>query len=325
MTELLLQDAAHRPVPIIDIALLRQDDPQGSQTIAQQFRKACMTTGFFYIANHGVDASLRARLFVEVERFFAQPLVVKERVAIVKGEGQNGYSGIGSQRFDPAMAADNKESMYIGVEHAADRSSALAGTPLHGPNRWPDFLPGWHEAVRAYMAAMEELARLLLDGLALSLDLPRGFFDASMTDDMSALRLLHYPPHPAADPQREVGIGAHTDWGAVTILAQDGTGGLEIQLPSGAWVAAPPVPDTFIVNIGDMMARWTNDLYTSTPHRVLNRSDADRHSAAFFVDPRYDTQVECFATCCGADRPARYSPITAGEHILEMKRRTYGF
>jgi isopenicillin N synthase-like dioxygenase len=325
MIEMPFEDVTHQIVPIIDIAPLRKGDPQGSRTVAQQFHKACVRTGFFYIANHGIAAALRTRLFADTQRFFAQPLAFKERVAIVKGEGQNGYSGIGSQRFDPAMAADNKESMYIGVEHACDQSSPLAGTPLHGPNRWPDLLPGWREAVVTYMSTMEELAQLLLNGLALSLDLPWGFFDGSMDDNMSALRLLHYPPHPAADPRRELGIGAHTDWGAVTILAQDGTGGLEIQLPSGAWVAAPPVPDTFIVNIGDMMARWTNDLYTSTPHRVLNRSYADRYSAAFFVDPRYDTRVECLVTCCSADRPARYPAITAGEHILEMKRRTYGF
>jgi len=325
MAELFSRDEIHRLVPIIDIAALRRDDPPGKHSVAQQFRNACMNTGFFYIANHGIAAALRAQLFAEAQRFFAQPLALKERYAIVKGEGQNGYSGIGSQRFDLAMMADNKESMYMGVERAVDGASPLAGTPLHGPNRWPDVLPGWREAVLDYMDAMDELARLLLGGLALSLDLPRNFFAVFMEDDMSALRLLRYPPHPTADPEREVGIGAHTDWGAVTILAQDGIGGLEIQLPSGAWIAAPPVDDTFIVNIGDMMARWTNDLYTSTPHRVLNRSDADRYSAAFFVDPRYNAQVECLATCCGADRPARYPPIAAGEHILEMKRRTYGF
>lgn len=325
MPELRLQDDIHPLVPIIDIAALRQDNRSDCRAVAEQFRKACTGTGFFYIAHHGVAATLRSRLFAEAERFFNQPQAIKERSAIVKGEGQGGYSGIGSQRFDPGIAADNKESMYIGIEHPADRSPALAGTPLHGPNRWPEALPGWREVVLTYMATMEELAGLLLNGLALSLALPWGFFDGFMENDMSALRLLRYPPHPTADPAREVGIGAHTDWGAVTILAQDGTGGLEIQLPSGEWIAAPPVPGTFIVNIGDMMARWTNDLYTSTPHRVLNRSDSDRYSAAFFVDPRYDAQVECLATCCSADRPARYPPIRAGEHILEMKRRTYGF
>lgn len=325
MTEPVLRDPFRPALPIIDIGPLRTGNPGQCRVIARQFREACMATGFFYIANHGVDPALRTTIFAEAERFFTQPFEMKERVSIVKGTSQNGYSGIGGQRLDPNVAADNKESMYLGVDRAADDPLILAGTPLHSPNPWPDFLPGWRQSILAYFAAMEDLARLLLNGLALSLDLPWGYFDPSMTDHMSALRLLHYPPHPNADPLREVGCGAHTDWGAVTVLAQDATGGLEIRVPSGAWIAAAPVPGTFIINIGDMMARWTNDLYASTPHRVLNRSAADRYSVAFFFDPHYYTRVDCLATCCSDDRPARYPPVTAGEHILEMKRRTYDY
>lgn len=325
MTQPLLRESASTTLPIIDIGALRSDDPSRHRAIARQFRAACTATGFFYAANHGVDPALSARIFGEAKRFFDQPLAMKERVAIVKGASQNGYSGLGSQQLDPAAAPDNKESMYLSVDRAPDDPLVLARTPLHEPNPWPDFLPSWRPSIVAYFAAMEEVARLLLNGLALSLDLPSGYFDTCMTNHMSALRLLHYPPHPHADPLRDVGCGAHTDWGAVTVLAQDKTGGLEIRLLTGEWIAATPVPDTFIVNIGDMMARWTNDLYASTPHRVLNRSASDRYSVAFFFDPHYYTRVDCLPTCCSDDRPARYPPITAGEHILEMKRRTYGY
>jgi isopenicillin N synthase-like dioxygenase len=199
-----------------------------------------------------------------------------------------------------------------------------AGTPYHGPNQWPEDLPLWRERLLAYFADVEALARRLMNGVALSLDLPWGYFDPYLAEHVSSLRLLHYPPHPSADPAREVGCGAHTDWGAITVLAQDSVGGLEIQLPDGEWIAARPVPGAFIVNIGDMMQRWTNDLYVSTPHRVLNRSARDRYSAAFFFDPSYETRVECLPTCSGAERPARYAPITSGEHLAAMYRKTYG-
>jgi isopenicillin N synthase-like dioxygenase len=145
MSEVLLQDDTHRLVPIIDIASLRQDNPSGCRAVAEQFRKACTSTGFFYIAHHGVAAALRSQLFAEAKRFFRQSQAMKERSAIIRGEGQNGYSGIGSQRFDPGIAADNKESMYIGVEHPIDFSSVFhrswlarrCTVPIAGPGRCP--------------------------------------------------------------------------------------------------------------------------------------------------------------------------------------------
>ncbi|HUZ71972.1 MAG TPA: 2-oxoglutarate and iron-dependent oxygenase domain-containing protein [Stellaceae bacterium] len=310
-------------LPVIDIGLLHGDGPRGRRLIAARLRQACIATGFFYVANHGVDAALPERLFAAAKRFFDQPLAVKRQVAMSGADMERGYEGVGGQMLDAATGLDRKESIFIGIDWPPDHPLVRAGTPHHGPNRWPQGLPGWRVAVEAYFAAMERLARTLLDGLALSLDLPWGHFDPCLVDHMSSLRLLHYPPHPTADPNREVGCGAHTDWGALTVLAQDDTGGLEIRQPSGEWIAATPVPGTFVVNLGDMMARWTNDLYASTPHRVLNRSAKDRYSAAFFFDPAFHTRVECLPTCQGAGRPARYPPISSGEHLAAMYRKTY--
>jgi isopenicillin N synthase-like dioxygenase len=215
--------------------------------------------------------------------------------------------------------------MYMGVDLAPDHPLVVAGTPHHGANQWPDFLPGWKESVQGYFDVMERLSFRLLDGLALSLDLPWGYFDFGLPDAMTSLRLLRYPSQPDADGVRQVGAGAHTDWGVLTILAQDEIGGLQIRLRSGDWIEAPPIPGTFIVNIGDMMARWTNDLYASTEHRVLNRSSHTRHSVAFFMDTNYHTRVECLPTCCSPDNPPRYAPILAGDHLIEMKHRSYGY
>ncbi|MDB5405346.1 MAG: isopenicillin synthase family oxygenase [Rhodospirillales bacterium] len=310
-------------LPIIDIGALRQQDPTGSRRVAQALREACVTTGFFYVTNHGVADADVAQIFAEAKRFFDEPLVAKESVGLKTNSIFRGYDGIRGQALDAATGGDVKESIYMGIDLPLDDPLVVAGTPNHGPNPWPEWLPGWRQSVLDYFATMEHLARILLHGLALSLDLAPEHFDYCLEGHMSAVRLLHYPPHPEADPDREVGCGVHTDWGVLTILAQDATGGLEVQLPWGEWIAAQPVPGAFVINIGDMMARWTNDLYASTPHRVLNRSPRDRYSAAFFFDPGFHTTVECLPTCTSDARPMRYPPTTSGEHLLAMKLRSY--
>jgi len=304
-------------IPVIDLSLLRSGSSDDRHQVARQLHDVCSTIGFFYVANHGIAPALEERLFAASQRFFAEPLAIKKK-AYRSGRG---YEAMGTQTFDGAPSPDRKESMTVGVELGPDHPLVRAYTPRHGPNYWPQ-LPGWRDAVEPYFAAMDGLARLLMSGIALSLDLPWGFFDACLEDHMSTLRLLHYPPHPDADAAREVGCGAHTDWGAITVLAQDASG-LEIRHAAGHWIPAPVLPGTYIVNLGDMLARWTNDLYASTPHRVLNRSSNDRYSAAFFFDPAFHTRVECLPTCQSAERPPLYPPITSGEHLAEMHRRTH--
>jgi isopenicillin N synthase-like dioxygenase len=308
-------------LPVIDLGLLRSDRERGRLAIAAALREVCEATGFFYVKNHGIDPVLQDAVFAASRRFFALPLEVKREVEMRGADMERGYEGIGAQTLDVATGPDRKESIFVGVDLPLDHPLVLAGTPHHGPNRWPR-LPGWREPVEAWFGAMERLARLLMNGLALSLEMPWGYFDFCLENHMSSLRLLHYPPHPDANAAHEVGCGAHTDWGAITMLAQDADG-LEIRHADGHWLAAPTLPGTFIVNLGDMMARWTNDRYASTPHRVLNRSARDRYSAAFFFDPAFHTRVECLPTCRSAARPARYPPITSGKHLAAMYRKTY--
>jgi isopenicillin N synthase-like dioxygenase len=310
--------------PIIDVAALAGVDTSARIAVARALRQTCTTTGFFYAANHGIDSALVENLLAQGKRFFNQPEATKLRVSMRNSRWNRGFDGIGNQQLDATTGFDRKESYFVGIDYGTDHPLVRAGTPYHGPNQWPESLPGWREGVVEYFSAVEQLSRRLMNGIALSLDLSWGYFEPMLTEHVSSLRLLHYPPHPNADPAREVGCGAHTDWGAITILAQDEIGGLEIQLPDGRWIPARPVREAFIVNIGDMMQRWTNDLYVSTPHRVLNRSLHDRYSAAFFFDPSYFTQVECLPTCCDATRPARYPPIASGEHLAAMYRKTYG-
>jgi isopenicillin N synthase-like dioxygenase len=310
--------------PVIDVGALAGGDRPAQQAVARALRQACVSTGFFYVVNHGIAAAEVSDLFATAKQFFDQPDALRNRVAMKNSRWNRGFDGIGNQQLDAATGFDRKESYFVGVDYGEDHPLVKANTPYHGPNQWPEGLPGWRERVLGYFGATEALSRRLMNGIALSLDLPWGYFDPSLAEHVSSLRLLHYPPHPEADPAREVGCGAHTDWGAITVLAQDEVGGLEIQLPGGKWIAARPVPGAFIVNIGDMMQRWTNDLYVSTPHRVLNRSPRDRYSAAFFFDPAYYTQVECLPTCSNEARPPRHPPITSGDHLAAMYRKTYG-
>jgi isopenicillin N synthase-like dioxygenase len=163
--------------------------------------------------------------------------------------------------------------------------------------------------------------------MALSLDLPEDYFEHVYDTPGLGLRLLHYPPQPEKAAPNQIGAGAHTDWGGITLLAQDGVGGLEVRNAAGEWIAAKPIPGTFVINLGDLMARWTNGLYNSNAHRVMNNGirRTDRYSIAFFYSPRPSAVIEALPTCVAADRPAQFESCTAQEHMDEMFRRSYGY
>lgn len=247
--------------------------------------RACAETGFFVVADHGIDLG---PIFDAARRFFALPLAAKERVAMVD---DNGYAGIGSPR------AGDKEMMDIG---------------LTGFDRWPD-LPGFRAAVESYSAAALDLARRLLAEIAAGLDLDRRFFDDRMRHPQCFLRLLRYPP---GAPVGSTVTGQHTDYGAITLLATDGVPGLEVR-PRGSdeWLPVDAPDGSYVVNLGDMLARWTNDKYVSTPHRVVATGTGERLSIPFFVNPDPETEVACLPSCVDAEHPCRYEPISAAAFL----------
>jgi len=178
----------------------------------------------------------------------------------------------------------------------------------------------------AYQAALRKLGDHLLTLVALSIDLPESYFVPFYDMPMPNTRLIKYPPQPQDAQFNQIGAGAHTDWGAITLLAQDNLGGLEVVNVAGEWLQAKPIPETFVVNLGDLMARWTNGLYKSTMHRVRNNNaNQDRYSLPFFYSPRPTAVVECLPTCTDKDNPPKYAPCTVREHMDEMFRRSYGF
>lgn len=313
------------PIPVIDLADAREPGAPGSAAAARILRSAATDSGFFYVRHHGVPEEMVARQFELARRLLELPAATRQRLSIRNSPIMRGFEGLGEQTLDAGARPDVKESFYCGMAYPADHPYVLAGYQTYGPNQWPEEVPEAAEVCEAYIQAMLALSRRLMNLLALSLDLPESYFDATSESPMVTLRMIRYPPHPADADERTFGAGAHTDWGALTILAQDQHGGLEVQTPDGRWIEATPMPGTFVVNLGDMIPRWTNGHYHSNPHRVRNHrsSGAPRYSIPFFYEPDYFARIEAVPGTVAPGETPRFTACTAGEHLREMYQKTY--
>ena len=312
------------PVVALSGALL----PGGSRSggVAAELRAAAEGSGFFYIAEHGIPGELVERQFIAARTFFDLPQAAKEAVSLARlPAARRGYEAIGAQQLDADARPDLKESFYCGIEHDPAHPYVRKGHQSYGPNQWPEELPQLAARCGLYIEALQGLSERLMQLLAISLGLPETWFDAMFADPMITLRLLRYPPHPADADERSFGAGAHTDWGAITILAQDDYGGLEVRLPDGRWCPAAPIPGTFVVNLGDLVPRWTNGRYHSNPHRVRNVSSGGRprYSMPFFYSPDHEAAIEVLPGC-GAGSASAQERCTVGEHLRQMYDLTYG-
>jgi isopenicillin N synthase-like dioxygenase len=309
------------PVPdIIDVGGLSSGDPAAVKRVSAELGRACRDTGFFYVSNHGVPAALMSGIFESARALFAQPPASKDAISIGRSPHNRGYAGIASESLDQTHA-DNKEAFNIGLDLPPSDPEVMAGKPFRGVNQWPG-LPGFRDVALAYFDAVWRLGRDLHLAIAADLGLPVHYFDDKLDRPMATLRLLHYPPRETS--AGDVGAGAHTDYGSVTLLLTDDVGGLEVRGRDGAWIEAPPVPGAFVCNIGDCLMRWSNDIYVSTPHRVTSPPGRDRYSVAFFLDPNPDALVECLPGCSTPDRPAKYPPILAADYLRQRLDATYG-
>lgn len=312
-------------LPVIDVSGLSSSKPEDRMAVAKALREACVAHGFFYCAGHGIPQGLMDAVFAETKRLFALPVEDKLNLEKSKRSTCNrGYEILGGQTLEAGAPPDRKEGYYIGLELTENHPSVKAGRFNRGPNVWPQDLPGFRPTMVAYYAAMQELGDQLMKGIALSLDLEENYFAGYETEPLSTLRLLHYPPQRPDAPVNEKGAGAHSDWGAITLLMQDDVGGLQVfDKNDGSWIHADPVPGAFVVNLGDAMARWTNDLYKSTLHRVVNASGRERYSVPFFYDGAPDYEVTCIPTCLAPGEEAKYKPTTTEGHLMEMFAKTY--
>ena len=278
--------------------------------MAKSIRWALTNAGFMYVKNHGVDAAVVERAFDRTRAFFNLPMEEKMKLHVSKsGEALRGYIEPFGENTDPTKTKDLKECFDLGPETEAT-------SPFFGPNQWPEdaMVPGFRDAVYGYHEDMKRLSVLLLTGIARSLDLDPDHFAPKMKNPISIQRLLHYPSQVGLVDESIIGIGAHTDYGNLTILAQDDVGGLQVMNRDGAWIEGTPIPGTFVINIGDLIQRLTNGIYLANLHRVVNTSGRERYSIPFFIDADYDAEFAPLPSCVTAGNPVRYGPVTCGAH-----------
>lgn len=274
-------------LPVIDVgALVNGESDARRERAAREIGQACRDSGFFYISGHGVPPSLLESLDRAARRFFELPLDQKMEISMDRGgRAWRGFFPVGGELT--SGRPDLKEGVYFGAELPED--DPRAGLPLHGRNLFPARVPELGEAVLEYLDTLTSLGQSVMRGVALSLGLAEDYFAAGYTADPTVLfRIFHYPPAPPVSD--DWGVGEHTDYGLLTLLAQDRHGGLQVHAGAG-WIEAPPIPGTFVCNIGDMLDRLTGGLYRSTPHRVKNVSGRERLSFPFFFDPGWDAEV----------------------------------
>jgi isopenicillin N synthase-like dioxygenase len=317
---MMIRDARTLPrLPVIDLA-------DADAAIGRAMDEAFREVGFCYFSNTSIDPAVIEAVFEASRRFHALPMRAKRTIAM--NAFHRGYMEPKSSLIETSSVArvtrpNDSESFML--MHEVSPEDPRYGTPLNGQNPWPDDLPGFREAVTAYDRVMHDFCQRLLRPIALALDLPPDAFQMHFRRPTTFLRLLHYPPQAADAAGDAFGSAPHTDYGFITLLAQDNVGGLEVRPRDGDWIAAPPIPGTFVVNVADMLARWTNGSWQSTPHRVKNLSGVDRYSCPYFFDMDLDCTVACLETCHGPGNPPRYDPVRYGDYLLERLNRNYSY
>ncbi len=296
-------------IPVIDLE---------SADVATDFRRAYADVGFAYLEGHGIDQRLVDGAFEASRRFHALPLA--EKLALQVNAFHRGYmpfaeSKIVSSSIQKATKPNLSESLM--VMHEADPDDpGRRRDPLAGPNQWPR-LPGFREAITAYEEALQDLARRLLSVFEAALGVESGALRGLFAHPTTFLRLLHYPPQDPTGPDDEFGSNPHTDYGFLTILAQDENGGLQVRAPDRqTWLDAPPRAGAFVLNVGDIGERWSNGVLRSTPHRVLNRTGRDRYSIPYFFDPAADAVVSPLPSCVPDGAEPRFDAVTYGDYLL---------
>jgi isopenicillin N synthase-like dioxygenase len=305
------------------IPTIRLDDTNQDKIVASM-RSACCDVGFFYLQGHGIDTAFLQKVMKESQGLFELPLVDKE--ALADKAMSRGYTAMQEEKLDPAVQTmgDTKEGFYIGTDISKE-DPRYNPAKLVGPNQWPDSnaLLEFQSTMEAYFDQASAVAFRVVRLIALALKLPETYFDQYFQEPMAALRLLHYAKEESRPEKGIFACGAHSDYGMVTLLLTDENHGLQILTSEGKWMDVPPQPTQFVVNLGDMLERWTNGLVKSTKHRVLTCGDSERYSIPFFYEPAFDTVVQCLDVCCSETNPPKYPPTTAGEHLLNKYHETH--
>ena len=325
-------------VPVIDIAPYRGGDRAGARRVAERVGEACRDIGFLVIAGHGIEPALVTRVDETARAFFDLPLEEKLRVARPAPDVTRGYIAVEGEAVAASRGevtpGDLNESLMIGPVDVPDRdpyfTAPEAGKHFH-PNLWPERPHDLRSAWTAYFRVMGDLAAAIMRMFATALDEREDFFDDKVDRHISRLRVRNYPEQPEPPRPGQLRAGAHADYGSLTILkAEANPGGLEVCNQAGEWVEVPILSGTFVVNVGELMARWTNDRWPATLHRVVNPPRAQalgsrRQSIVFFHNPNYDAEIRCVPSCVDPAHPARYPVTTSGEHLRRQFMRTQAY
>ena len=312
-------------VPVVDIARLR--DGTDPVAVGNELARAAIDVGFLYVRNHGVGSALVERARKSALEFFRLPEDTKRESGT--NQFHHGYLKPGSTKMYDDARLDLKESFNWGVEldcgsDDAREFDAEPANPLLGPNEWPAAMPELKASVYPYFEAASACAEDLLRGFALGAGLDAEHFIRFRDRPVSRGSLQYYPPQPDGAEGDQFGVAPHTDFGVLTVLCQDEIGGLEIQRRSGEWAAMPPIPGTLVVNIGDLLERWSNRRYRSTVHRVINSSGRERLSLVLAYDPNFETLVDPGAFCAEGETP-RDDPVTCGDYLLWRFRKAFSY
>ena len=313
-------------VPVIDIGPFLDGDAAGRAQVVDQVRAACEGIGFFTIVGHRIDPGLITALRDAARAFFALPEAEKDKVRPPVGGVPRGYRAIGDEGLaygaGEETPPDLKEVFHLGPpDFPADDYHTCEGAVAHFiANVYPDAPADFRDVATRYYRTIEDLCRHIEEMFALALDLPAEFFRTYTDKQIGALRIIHYPPTKAAPLPGQLRAGAHTDYGTFTVLlSENRPGGLQVRTRAGEWIDVSTPADSFVINIGDLMMRWTNDRFVSNPHRVAvppedAGSAADRLSVVFFHHPNYDAEIACIPTCCSDDNPPKYPPVFSGPY-----------
>lgn len=313
-------------IPIIDVSPLLAGSEAGLARVAREIDYAYSQVGFAYIVKHGVDPALIEGIFTASEQFHALPREEKMKIEI--NEFHRGFIPINTSTPRTSSIArvtkpNQSESFMMMHELAEDDPDVLAGAPLAGSNQWPPSLPEFRPAVRAYNAAMVGLARRLVQAISLALGAGPHALDPYFQRPTTFLRMLYYPSQPPQSPADLYGSAPHTDYGFITILVQDAVGGLQVRNVEGEWIDAPYMPGAFVMNSADILHRWSNGRFISTPHRVINRSGRARYSNPFFFDPDMKAEIVPLPSCVSANNPVRYEPVVYGDYLMDRLRANH--
>jgi isopenicillin N synthase-like dioxygenase len=318
-------NAPTETIPVIDLGPYLAGTPGALALAAAELRTALTEIGFYFIVNHGVPEEQIRDVFRQAGRFHGQPLDKKMEVRIDRHNvGYLPMRGdtLRTSTVQAVTKANFNEALFVARDLAVDHPDVLSGRRFRSANQWPADLPGFRQAIVGYCDAMERLLLKLLPLYARALDLPAAYFDAPFRDCQYKLRMTHYPPQdgPAVD---EFGIAPHTDTSFLTLLAPNDVPGLSIRTQGGKWIDAPAIPGAYVVNGGQMLQRWTNDLFLATPHRAINRSGGERYALAFFCDSNIDWPVAAVPTTVGPDKPPKYPTTWYTDYMALYQKRTY--